>query len=119
MANAPKPVPDDDGWQEITEEFPTRVQFDVIGDEFIGTFLKTESIEDGYGKTFLVWQFHDCIVNGQPALDPKELYSVGQTARLKPTMKTVRPGRRVRMRYVADIPTNHDSPMKDIRVAIK
>jgi hypothetical protein len=107
----------DDGWDIVSEDFPTRVQFEDIGDEFIGTFQKAEKV-DGREGPFTLYLFTDGSVNGVEGQEG-ERFSVGDNSRIKTGMKRARPGNQVRIRYVADIPTNQENPMKDYEIAIR
>jgi len=107
----------DDGWDVVSEDFPTRVQFEDIGDEFIGRFQKIEKV-DGSTGSFDLYVFSDGSVNGTDG-EEGERFSVASNARIKTGMKKARPGNQVRIRYVADIPTNQDNPMKDYEIAIR
>jgi hypothetical protein len=102
--------PDEWEFETVSEEFPTRVIFDTIGDEFIGKYLRTDRVEANNGDKFNVYLF-----DGTDG----DRYSVSDNARLRPAMAKVKPGRWCRIVYIADIPTSQDNPMKDFRVDVR
>lgn len=102
----------DDGWVEISEELPPKFQFTMIGEEFIGKYLKTERVTGGRDGVFHLYLFEQ---------EDGSKVAISPTARLRPVMEKVRPGTMVRIRYVADFEaTDIDrSPMKDLRVDVR
>jgi hypothetical protein len=108
-ANTPAPG---DGWREISEDMAPRFQFQEIGEEFIGKFLKVERVDSGNGNAFHQYVFE--VADGSKVV-------ISPTARLRVAMTKVRPNTMVRIRYVGDFEqTDLDkSPMKDLRVDVK
>lgn len=105
-------------WETVTEEVPTRVVFDTVGDVFIGDYVGREDIpaeknptkDHPEGEAFSLFLFR--------GLDGK-LYSVNTSTRLNDAMSKVDAGRRCRLAYMKDVPVNgQPSPMKDITVSV-
>ena len=99
----------DDEWEfeTVSEDFPTRLVFDTIGDTFTGTYLKTEKVVTNEGG------FDQFIFERKG-----ERFSVSASQRLRAGMAKVRPNQVVRITYTADIPTGQDNPMRDYTVEI-
>lgn len=106
-------------WEAVSEEVPTRVIFDTVGDVFIGDYVGIENIpaeknptkDHPEGEPFSLFLFR--------GLDGK-LYSVNTSTRLLDAMGKVTHGHRVMLRYVKDVPVNgQPSPMKDITVSVE
>lgn len=102
----------DDEWTTVQEESATRIIFDTIGDQFIGTFLGLESIphpETGEAMDYLMFRGTD-----------GELYSTSAGYKLTEACKKVQPGQMVRITYVKEVPIGPGrNPMKDYRVDVK
>ena len=106
----------EDGWDIVSEDLPTRVTFDTIGDEFIGTFRRKES-QDGRTGRYDLFIFTDGSVNGEEG-NHEELFSCSGS-RIAAGMKKVRPGNTVRIRYIADVPTNSENDMKEYEISVR
>jgi hypothetical protein len=105
-------IPDDE-WEEVSGESPTRILFDTVGDEFIGTYLGTETIDPGEDgdEPFDVILLRD--LDGKP-------FQASNSYRLMTGLKKVTPGQIVRIRYIKDIPmTGPRNDMKDFTVDVK
>ena len=108
----PQDFPDEWEYETVSTDFPNRVVFDRIGDEFIGLYKGTEKVSPSNpdDKPFRMYNFEGR--DGQP-------YAVSDYTRLRKAMESVRPGKWVRIRYVADIPTSQDNPMMDFVVDVR
>jgi hypothetical protein len=109
-AGAPKP---DDGWQTVADENATRIVFDTIGDEFIGTYLGHDLVNGEYD--YLMFRGTD-----------DKLYSTSCGWKLGEAFGTVdeagkiAEGSMVRITYVKEIPMDGNrNPLKDFRVDVK
>lgn len=92
---------------EGTVEPEIKIVFDTIGDEFVGTYLGTRTMDNVDGK-YIQYRFtHE-----------NETYFVNGNYSLREGMKNVRAGAKVRLRYVADIDTGQASPMRAFEVAV-
>lgn len=105
---SPTPT-DDDEWVTVTREREpeTKVTFDVIGDQFTGTYLGTRTIPRDDGN-FTQWRFE---AEG-------EYYFINPLATLREAFQNIRAGSRVRIEYVDDQDTGQASPMKVFRVDV-
>lgn len=103
-----------DGWTTVSEEYETRADFDTIGDQFIGRYLKTKKIPVSGGGSFDLYIFDQV-----PGQDPDAKFAVSPNARLREAWAKVRPTDLVRITYVADIETKQDNPMRDFQVDVK
>lgn len=107
--------PDDWEWDAVTEESPTRVVFDTIGDQFVGQFIGEMHVQqesnEGEDESFDLYTFR--------GRDGK-LYAVNKSWKIEQGMEKVAEGDWIRMRYVADIPTKRNlNPMKDIVIDVR
>jgi len=107
----------EDGWELVSEEMPTRVQFENIGDEFIGTFRKIETIDASSGS-FRQYIFDVVTLNGEEQ-NPDERFAVSAGSRIRAGMQKARPGNKVRIRFTAEVDTGQDSPMKEYEISIQ
>lgn len=106
-------------WDVVTEESPTKVIFDTIGDRFIGDYAgelnvpaeQNISKDKPEGEAFDLYLFR--------GLDGK-LYSFNKSTKLELAMEKVSKGQRCRLTYVGDVPTSRKlNPMKDITVDVR
>jgi len=97
-------------WSTVSEEDvnETRVSFDMLGDEFIGTYLGSrQQANEGNGYTQYRFRGTD-----------EEVYYISANWSLSSGMKSVRPNMLVRITYVADKDTGQASPMRIYRVEV-
>src|SRR6202035_5937076 len=95
-------------WETVAEASPTRVIFDTIGDEFIGTYKGVSHIDPDNGKDD---PFDVLLFEG---LDG-ELYSMSGTKLMKEFSK-IPPGTMSKITYVKDLPSNKGNPFKDMKI---
>jgi hypothetical protein len=105
----------DEGWETVSDESPTRIIFDEIGDVFIGTYEGHEYITDP----------------NEPESDPFDYIKIRGTDgkpyiasagfRLIQAFEKIEPGSMVRITYVKDVDMGvaGRNPMKDYKVDIK
>jgi hypothetical protein len=100
-------------WETISDESPTRVIFDEIGDVFIGVYLGHDLIQDPNGGD----PFDYLIVRGTD----NHLYSMSSGFKLTEAFKKVNVGDLVRVTYVKDVDMGvaGRNPMKDFKVDIR
>lgn len=109
---------DDELWDNVVEESPSRVIFDTVGDRFSGLYVGEEEIDPGTGDNdiFTLYLFRK---NG-------ELFAINKSYKLAQAMDKIEPGSHVRITYVKDIATNRRdeygnavNPLKDFRVDVR
>lgn len=111
-----------DGWETVVEEAGIKVQFDEIGDVFIGVYLSTETITDPNPKEGDDGEFLAANFTGE---FPEEVK--GKPCQLFPGWKLrnalsqVNSGDMVRITYVKDLKMSGAgrNDMKDFRVEIR
>lgn len=103
----------DEGWETVSDESPTRIIFDTIGDQFIGTYLGHELIDDPAGGE----PFDYIMIRGTDG----HLYSASAGYKLKDAFESVNEGDLVRITYVKDVDMGKEgrNPMKDYKVDVK
>lgn len=125
VENAPKSLEqlmaeanENESWEVVTEESPTKVIFDTIGDLFIGDYAGAMTVpadqniskDHPEGEAFDLYLFR--------GLDGK-LYSFNKSTKLELAMEKVSVSQRCRLTYVGDVPTKRGQhPMKDITVDV-
>lgn len=87
----------------------SKVAFDTIGDEFIGTFLGTRTIPNADGS-YVQYRFKQDGTN--------EICFINANYNLREGMQNVRAGTKVRIRYVSDVDTGMAQPMRTFEVAV-
>ena len=98
---------DQDQWSTVSEESPTKIVFDTIGDVFTGTFKGKLHIEPPDGEDpFDVLTFRD---------DAGEFCSMGGY-KLMQAFEEIPRETYCRITYVKNVDTGQPSPMKDFRV---
>jgi hypothetical protein len=100
----------EENWDVVSEEAPTMMVFDTIGDQFIGTYSGNVEItpdEDDPDSTFTQGRFRG--TDG-------ELYATNLGYDLRTALGKVQPGTLCRITYMKDIDTGQPSPMKSFRV---
>ena len=101
-----------DGWTTVSQEAPTMVIFDTIGDEFIGQYIGPEYIDlpkpDDKGKT----NFRQDTFTGTDG----ELYGINPGYDLSKALDKVQPGLWAKITYLKDIDTGQPAPMRSFRV---
>lgn len=99
-----------DEWTTISEERVdrTKVQFDTIGDQFIGVYDGNAEIPLKDGNFLTQYYF----------TDPKDgvKYFINGTYRLNAVMARAPKGKLVRITYIEDVDTGQKSPMRDFRL---
>lgn len=113
-------APDDWEWDRVAEESPAKVEFDTIGDTFIGQYAGTQHVEQeeidkatGERKDT---SFDLFLFRGRDG----KLYAINTSWKLREAMESVAKGSWVRIQYVADIPTKRgQNPMKDFTVDVR
>lgn len=106
-------APSDWEFETVTEESPTLVEFDTIGDIFIGQYVGVEHIDPKNEKDEPFDRFN---FRGRDG----DLYALNQSYKLEMAMEKIEPGQWVRVTYIKDIPTGRKlNPMKDFRVDVK
>lgn len=99
-----------DEWTDVGSETPTRVVFDTIGDEFIGTYNERRTITPNESDPFDILVFTGTDGN---------LYSMSGFKLLQ-TFEDIDPGTQCRILYTKDVPIKGQvSPMKDFKVQVK
>lgn len=98
-------------WVEVKTDSmvdETKIVFDTIGDEFIGTYLGTRTQEDEEGKPYtqIRWQVGE------------DFFFTNATYGLRQAYKGIRAGTVTRTRYVDDLDTGRATPMKVFRVDV-
>lgn len=110
--------PSDAGWNTVAEGAATRVNFDTIGDVYIGTYLGTDHITPPDSDAFDVYQF--TTAGDQTGLSDGELVAINQSYDLRNTFEKIAPGTLCRIEYVKDVPTGRGlNPMKSFKVQTK
>jgi|SRR5215472_4355851 len=97
-------------WTTISEEQEDeeKVSFDVLGDEFIGTYLgKRDQANDNGSYVQLRFRGTDELA-----------YFINANWSLTNAMKNVRPNMMVRVTYIGDKDTGQASPMRIFRVDV-
>jgi hypothetical protein len=97
-------------WSTVSQDDvnETKISFDFIGDEFIGTYLGTRSQQNDNGSyTQLRFRGED-----------GEVYFTNANYSLSEGMRQVRPNNLVRLTYVADKDTGQPTPMRIFRVDV-
>jgi hypothetical protein len=102
--------PSETEWETVAEASPTRVIFDTIGDEFVGTYKGVTHIDPDNGKDD---PFDVLVFEGTDG----ELYSMSGTKLMKEFSK-IEPGRLARITYVKDLPSGKGNPFKDFKVEL-
>lgn len=105
---APKPTDEfvmvSDG---AATEPETKIVMDIIGDEFIGTYIGMREISND-GGTFKQARFEK----------DGETYFMNANYSLKEGLRTVRNGTKTRIRYANDLDTGQASPMRVYTVEV-
>jgi hypothetical protein len=112
-----KPPTKDDEWETLSNESPMVVEFDTIGDVFMGEFLYDDHIvpEEGRGDPFDRYVFID-----RTEAHDGDRVALNHTYQIERAMETVKPGDWVRVTYIKDIPTGRKlNPMKDFKIDVK
>lgn len=106
--------PTNDGWVTVSEPEvdETKIVFDTIGDEFIGTYLGMRSIVNEDGK------FTQLRFKGIGEAEG-EIFFTNANYSLNKSFTKVRPGRVVRVTFVEEKDTGQDSPMRIFQVDVK
>lgn len=120
MASAPKdlkPTIADSEWETIQTEAGDQVEFDKVGDEFVGLYVGYDNIEfedPKHGPQ----EFRQLHFRG--LTDPEnELYDINAGYRLRQASEKLTPGQIVRIKYVKDTPTGEASDMKEYRIDVR
>ena len=87
----------------------TKIIFDTVEDEFIGTYLGMREVDGGENGTYKQARFSD---------DNKNLYFVNANYSLRQGLKTVRPGSLVRIEFTSEQDTGQASPMRVFTVQV-
>lgn len=104
-------APEDWEFDTVTDETPTRIVMDTVGDRFIGEYLGMEHVTppDG-GEEFDMFVFRGRDGN---------LYSLNTSYKLKNAFEDIAEGVWVRVTFVKEIPVKKGNPMKDYKVDVK
>lgn len=96
-------------WTTVQDESPDVIIFDTVGDQFIGTYVGTEEIENE-GETFTRFLFRN----------DKGFFAINSSYRLAQGMGKVQTGELVRLTYIKNVDTSSGklNPMKDIKVEV-
>ena len=104
-------------WETVQTEAGDQIEFDTIGDVFIGVFvgyddIKFEDPKEGE-KEFRQMHFRDVD-------DPEKLYDINCGYRLTQACDKLSAGQTARITYVKDLDMGKgNSPMKEYRVDIR
>jgi len=107
-----KPSPE---WNMVVEGAATKINFDKIGDVFIGTLVGRIEIKPENMDPFDVWQFHAA---GGEGLEEGELVNINTSYGLR-ELANIAPGSLVRLQYQKDVPTAKGNPMKSFIIQTK
>jgi hypothetical protein len=101
---------DTEGWEVASEEQPTMMVFDTLGDQFTGIYLGRKHIvpDDSEKDEFDQDLFQD------PSTG--ELFAVNSGYNLRRALEEIEPGKTCRLTYVKNVDTGQPSPMKSFRV---
>src|SRR5690348_1016164 len=97
-------------WDDVASETPTRVLFDTIDDELIGTYEGILHVEPQDGSE----PFDLLTFRGTDG----DLYSCSGY-KLMQAFADIKIGSMCRIIYVKDVPTGKGNPMKDFKVQVK
>jgi len=105
-------APKNDEWTTVADESPSRVVFDTVGDEFIGTYVEKVTINNPKnGEDFDQYVFRGTDGN---------LYGTNSSFSLARGMAKVTAGQMVRITYMKNIPiAGQPAPMKDFKIDVK
>ncbi len=97
-------------WTEVSTDFPVRVVFEYAGEEFIGTYIRSEIVtpSDLDRSPFAVF-----LLLGRDNV----LYSVSGT-KLASVFEDIEEGSLVRIVYKGEVDTGRGSPMRDYQVFV-
>lgn len=99
---------DESEWETIERESATKVEFDTVGDVFVGQFIEVQKVAPENGK-----EPFDLLIFGRDG----EIYSITPSFKLQNAMGNLMPGDWVRITYVGDVQTGNGlNPMKNFRV---
>lgn len=112
----PTKVPADWSWDTVSEEAPTRVIMDTIGDTFVGMYQGMEHIEREPSADGTDQSFDQFLFKGRDG----EKYSIYESFDLKEAMEKVEVGQWCRIQYLKDVKTGRNlNPMKSFRVDVR
>ncbi len=100
----------DDGWNVVSDESPTKVIFDTIGDVFQGVFEGEKEITPKEGDPFTMYLFRG---------PDGELFGIPESFKIKTGMAEVKAGQECRIEYVKDVNVGRPQPMKDYRISVR
>ena len=105
-----------DEWETASEESPTRITFDQIGDVFTG--IKTGSQElPGDDAPYTQYLFR-AVGMTKLGIEDGELCGINESYKLKP-LGEIEDGKMCRIEYVKDVEVGRPQPMKDFRIQTK
>src|SRR5271170_1076017 len=102
-------------WNMVVEGAATKINFDKIGDVFIGTLVGRIEIKPENMDPFDVWQFHAA---GGAGLEVGELVNINTSYGLRELPNNA-PGSLVRLQYQTRVPAAKGNPMKSFIIQTK
>jgi hypothetical protein len=102
-----------DDWAVVSEEAPTMMQFDTLGESWEGWYLGSKMIANPTPDDPDA-EFQQCLFQGTD----DEIYGLNPGYDLRNAMEEVPQGSYVRLTYVKDVPTGKPNPMRSFRVEI-
>lgn len=104
-------------WETVQTEAGDQVEFNEIGDTFVGLYVGYDNIEfedPKHGPQ----EFRQLHFRGLD--DPEnQLYDINAGYRLRQASEKLTPGQVVRIVYVKDLPTGEASDMKEYRIDVR
>lgn len=106
-----------DEWDTASEESPTRITFDEIGDVFTGVKMGKQELPADDGGTYVQYLFRATGMTEQ-GIEDGELCGINESYKLKP-LGDIEDGKLCRIEYVKDVEVGRPQPMKDFRIQTK
>lgn len=109
-------APEDWEFETVSEEAPTRIIFDTIGDTFVGQYIGMEHIDREPAADGSDQSFDQFLYRGRDG----DRYAIYESFDLKEGMEKVAPGQWCRLTYLKDVKTARNlNPMKSFRVDVR
>jgi hypothetical protein len=110
----------DTGWETVSDESGTLVNWEHPGESFVGTFIGTRHIvppdANSDDDEFDQQMFR---ANPDATGDGEVLFAINGGYKIREALKPEHEGRLIRITYVKDVDTGQPSPMKDFKVEVK
>jgi hypothetical protein len=111
-----------DEWADadvLSDESPSVITFDTIGDVFIGRYRGSETVTPEEGETFRQDRF--TVAGDQPGLSNGAIVAIRPGYQLREAFDKLQAGDLVRIEYLKDIPTGKPgrNDLKDFKVQVR